>query len=245
MIIYIIKTYTVSMRPYCMAKSRMESTKRGTCKVCYRSIAYSRMGVHLKTHISNVGKLTHYVIRVSDRGVFWMFLQVPGNHTLKRIDTFLRDEWLECCGHLSQFDIGGEIYDVHPSDEYIRYKSMNYRIRDVLAEKMVFKHEYDLGTPTTLQLTVTAARVPPLVPAKEIAVLAIHDKVQFNCEVCGGEAAAVCAYCTIYADGSMMCDDCIRKHECMLEEDAYVLNLVQSPRVGMCGFESAPLAPHN
>lgn len=227
-----------------MVKSRILSTKRGTCKVCHRNIASSRMGVHLKTHISNVGKRTHYLIRVGDRGAFWMFLQVPGNYTLEEIDTFLRDEWLECCGHLSIFEIDGTIYDVSPDDEYVRNKSMNYKIRDVLEEKMVFKHEYDFGTPTTLWLTVTAAGVPPLVSAKGITAIAVHDKVRFNCDICGGEATKVCCYC-MYSNDGMLCDNCLRKHKCVSDDGEYVLKLVQSPRVGECAFDREPLTLHN
>ena len=38
---------------------------------------------------------------------YWMFLEVDGRSKLKAIDNFLRDTWLECCGHLSSFTIKG------------------------------------------------------------------------------------------------------------------------------------------
>ena len=34
-----------------------------------------------------------------------------GSATLEELDHYLRTIWLECCGHLSQFTIGGMLYD--------------------------------------------------------------------------------------------------------------------------------------
>ena len=228
-----------------MAKARMKSTRKGTCWVCGRSIAASRMGPHLKTHIPATGECTHYIISVSSGG-FWMFLQIPGNYTLKKIDEFLRNEWLECCGHLSVFNIDGVEYDVDPSStEYSSPKSMNHKISRVLKEGMVFTHEYDFGTTTTLKLSVKAAPVPPVAPKKGIVVLAVHDKIRFNCDVCGGEATKVCGYCSIYTDGSLLCDKCSKEHPCIVENgDDALLDAVQSPRVGLCAYEFGPTSLH-
>src|SRR5215213_6721511 len=42
---------------------------------------------------------------------YWMFVEVDGRSKLKVIDNFLRDTWLECCGHLSSFTIKGTRYE--------------------------------------------------------------------------------------------------------------------------------------
>ena len=219
-------------------------TRRGTCKICKRSIAASGMGRHLQTHIPKVGRRTHYVIRVDDRGPFWMFLQVPATFTLKRIDAYLRNTWLECCGHLSMFIINGTIYDSDPDDEFVRNKSMNYKIHRLLREKMTFRHEYDFGTTTTLRLTVTAGIVPPLISSKKIVPVAVHDKVSFHCDICGREATKVCAYCGMDQEG-LLCDTCAPKHSCALDGDEPFLKPVQSPRVGMCAYEYEPYGLHD
>lgn len=235
-----------------MAGRRFRSTGRGTCRVCKRSVAASRMGVHLKAHLPDGrdasydpylpggNRGSHYIIRVDDRGPFWMFLQVPGTRTLKDVDDFLRDGWLEGGFHLSVFTIGGIKYDSEPESAEHGEISMRYVLRDVLEENAVFPYEYDFGTTTRLRLTVTAARVPPLIPREGTVVLAIHDEVGFVCDMCGGEATRVCAYCTMLSDGSLLCDDCIRDHECYRSNPDAVLGVVQSPRVGMCSFESPP-----
>ena len=41
---------------------------------------------------------------------FWIYFEVNSDSTLKEIDIFLRDLWLECCGHLSVFTIGDVNY---------------------------------------------------------------------------------------------------------------------------------------
>lgn len=47
-----------------------------------------------------------------------MFVEIKETETLKALDRFLRDIWVECCGHLSEFDINGVIYDCYPEDTY-------------------------------------------------------------------------------------------------------------------------------
>jgi len=50
-----------------------------------------------------------FLIQVSGRYAtdYWLYLKVSRLTTLKVLDNFLRDIWLECCGHLSHFAIGG------------------------------------------------------------------------------------------------------------------------------------------
>ena len=238
-----------------MASGRFRSTGRGTCRVCKRSVTASRMGVHLKSHLSDGGDASYnpylpggnrgsrYIIRVDDGGPFWMFLQVSGTRTLNGVDDFLRDEWLEE-SHLSVFTIGGIKYDSEPESAEHGESSMHHMLRDVPEGNAMFSYEYDFGTATRLRLTVTAARVPPLIPREGTAVLAMHDAVVFVCDVCGGEATRVCAYCSMLSDGSLLCDDCIKGHECYRSNPNAVLAVVQSPRVGICNFESPPKTLH-
>lgn len=32
---------------------------------------------------------------------YWLIIEVSENVTLKELDNFIRDIWVECCGHLS------------------------------------------------------------------------------------------------------------------------------------------------
>ncbi len=41
---------------------------------------------------------------------YWMYLEAPAQATLGDLDKLLRKTWLECCGHLSAFEIAGVSY---------------------------------------------------------------------------------------------------------------------------------------
>lgn len=68
----------------------------------------------LKTqiHIAEAEKTTLLHILVEGRylPMYWMHLEIPANSTLYDLDAFLRNIWLECCSHLSEFKIGKRSY---------------------------------------------------------------------------------------------------------------------------------------
>ena len=66
-----------------------------------------------------------------------------------------------------------------------------------------------------------------------VRVLARNDAPVLPCDVCGKEATHVCTRC-IYDDQGWLCDACVAEHECGEE---MLLPVVNSPRVGMCGYE--------
>lgn len=89
---------------------------------------------------------------------YWLYIEVPANSMLGRLDTFLRDTWVECCGHLSAFTINGTRY-ISETDEYFKEdKSMNYVVDKVLMPGQKFFYEYDFGSPTHLELKVVQER---------------------------------------------------------------------------------------
>src|SRR5207302_5259625 len=55
-------------------------------------------------------KLLHLVVEGRDLPMYWMHLEMPVDATLADLDDFLRDTWLECCGHLSAIRIGNTSY---------------------------------------------------------------------------------------------------------------------------------------
>ena len=69
--------------------------------------------------------------------MYWMHLQVAVDTTLATLDRFLRDTWLECCGHLSVFRISGLNYYVDTEmDAYwwdMRRKNMQLKLEEVLS----------------------------------------------------------------------------------------------------------------
>ncbi|MCZ7670413.1 MAG: hypothetical protein M5U34_26255 [Chloroflexi bacterium] len=52
---------------------------------------------------------TIYHLQVEDawNRDFWLHLEMRGSARLQELDNYLRAIWLECCGHMSEFFIGG------------------------------------------------------------------------------------------------------------------------------------------
>ena len=162
---------------------------------------------------------------------YWMHLEVPTNAKLEVLDSFLRQTWLECCGHMSAFTIEGKTYSVAPSRE-LGDKSMNARLSDVVYPSVKFYHEYDFGTTTYLALKVISEQESDI-KAGDVRVLARNEPPPIPCGSCGKAATRVCTECLWSDKGGWLCDACAAKHK--RHEDMF-LPVVNSPRVGMCGY---------
>jgi hypothetical protein len=117
---------------------------KGTCAFCHRELSKASMTRHLqsceqratvKAEAGNHQKTRktrafHLVVEGYRLPMYWMHLEVAAGTTLATLDRFLRDTWLECCGHLSVFRISGFNYYVDAEmDAYwdMRRKNMQFR----------------------------------------------------------------------------------------------------------------------
>jgi hypothetical protein len=173
-------------------------------------------------------KLLHLV--VEGYAPYWLHLEVRADATLKALDTFLRGIWLECCGHMSQFFIEGEAY-ISGAVRELGGRSMNVPLGKILRPGVTFAYEYDFGTTTELRLRVVSERDGER-PKEAVQLLARNTPPVIPCEVCGKEATQVCTQC-IYEGQGWLCDACVPEHAC---GDDMLLPVVNSPRVGMCGY---------
>lgn len=223
-------------------------TSTGTCYFCRGEFSKSSMTRHLETcqqraiaeaktgsrqKIQKTRKF-HLVVEGRYLPIYWMHLEVAASSTLATLDSFLRGVWLECCGHLSAFEIGGVRYavDAGMDDEWgMDEKSMRVKIDKVLSPGQTCSYEYDYGTTTDLKLKVISEREVEA-KGKAIQVLARNNQPMILCEVCGKPATSVCSQC-IYDDRGWVCGTCAEDHEC--GEDM-LLPVVNSPRVGMCAY---------
>ena len=184
-----------------------------------------------KTTENPKASLFHIVVQGRYAPEYWLHLEVVANTKLKNLDSFLRNIWLECCGHLSAFNIGGRRYVSDMAESEYEEKSMNVKIGSVLGPGMSFIHEYDFGTTTELALKVLSDREgEPM--NKSIQIMARNNPPLIVCSLCGKAATQVCAQC-IYEGKGWLCDKCASEHECGEE---MLLPVVNSPRVGMCGY---------
>ena len=173
---------------------------------------------------------------------YWLHIDVPSSSTLADVDQFLRDIWLECCGHLSAFTINRVRYELDTGmvDAMWRDffgpsmppKSMNVRLYSILKPGLKFHHEYDFGTTTRLTLKVVAEQ-ERAGQSGEIRILARNNPPDIPCYKCGKPATQVCTQCIYDGPQAWLCDEHTYRHKC--GEDMF-LPVVNSPRVGMCGY---------
>src|SRR5881398_1270000 len=97
----------------------------GKCNLCGELVGHASMTRHLgaccqpqASGLLRVSKKRppapsfHLAIEGRNARVYWMHVAVPLSAPLSKLDDFLRRTWLECCGHLSAFEIGGKRYAV-------------------------------------------------------------------------------------------------------------------------------------
>jgi hypothetical protein len=156
-------------------------------------------------------------------------LQVSTSATLRDLDRFLRGIWLECCGHLSEFKIMGRSYmsttDFGWGDEH----DMNFELGQLLSPGLKFDYQYDFGTTTPLELRVVAEQEMSASAGQPVQIMARNAPLVYDCRFCGKTATMICCYCGY----NLICDQCGETHDC---GDEGFLPVVNSPRMGMCGY---------
>lgn len=225
----------------------------GTCSFCSETFTTRTITRHLSTCAKRQeieAKLTEnrraktlqlYHLYVEGIGIFWKYwlhIELPAEASLRQLDQFLRDLWLECCGHLSAFTIVGQRYSVSPIKDAwfdIHELDMKAKLQDVLHIGDKFKYEYDFGTTTELTLKVVGERKGQR-PGGKVQVLARNTPPEYKCEVCRDKPATdICTEC-LYSgkeQPALFCETCAEQHE---HYDEMFLPLVNSPRTGECGY---------
>ena len=219
----------------------------GKCRLCNAAFSEKAMTKHLRSckqrAVSETGlrrKIFHLVVKGRRLPEYWMHLEAPADATLEDLDQFLRDTWLECCGHMSAFTIGKTRYIAGAGIDAMWVEigfvlggkvGMDVPLGEVLRPGMEFYHEYDFGTTTDLTLRVLSEREGKM-KGKSPRILAKNDPPPIPCESCGKAATQVCSEC-IWSGKGWLCDECADKHKC--GEDM-LMPVVNSPRVGMCGY---------
>ena len=195
----------------------------GICNVCQNTLPGNQAHRHIARCVEAVygiragratakgrRRLSLRTVQISVRSLerpHWMELGVRADATLHELDLFLRSVWLECCGHLSHFDIGGIVYsmmvpkpgqDFHfvPMDEHEeQWRHMGKTVGSAIKPATWFEHQYDYGTTTELDLRHVnefeglAQALSPSQPwqVRKIVVLARNHPLR-SCSQCGGPA---------------------------------------------------------
>lgn len=214
-----------------MSKRPREASK-GTCAICKSSFTKSAMTKHLQSCMEKTQiyeehakgspsplKFFHLLVEGHHLPEYWMHLKASSDARFEDLDHFLREIWLECCGHMSAFRMGREELKKGKKLEYVLYPGMQ------------LIYEYDFGSTTELMLKVIS-EFKSNIKTGEVKILARNDPPQIKCSYCDNLATRICTECT-YEDAGWICDDCAEDHKC--GEDM-MLPVVNSPRTGVCAY---------
>lgn len=215
---------------------------RGKCYICKKEFTKAGMKKHLSIcNNLGTGKTKYYLIKVEDYydKSYWLYLQVKTNITLNELDDFLRDIWLECCGHLSSFTIDDVIYDkVFNEDDSFFFNDnedmSDFRLIEVISKNSTFIHEYDFGSTTKLKLTVVDSYTG-INSLEGISLLARNNRKDFKCAECGNYSTYLLTDYD-YSDYKPLCDACIENISDD-EDDIVYIKITNSPRMGVCAYE--------
>ncbi|PID61137.1 MAG: hypothetical protein CR974_04345 [Gammaproteobacteria bacterium] len=201
---------------------------KSTCTLCHASFTRIGMRRHLrnclKKHSDAQGKTAHYLHVYSLHNPdYFLHILMTDKATLHDLDQFLRDIWVECCGHMSRFS------RTHWGDEISMNKTLHAAFRDTNE----LEYLYDFGDTTELWVAhVGNFQHTPLKGKETALLLARNAEPQYPCDECGkGIAQFICQEC--HWEGGWLCEKCAEHHEC---DKDMMMPVVNSPRTGVCGY---------
>jgi hypothetical protein len=220
---------------------------RGTCAFCGYETTKGSMSKHLAscpqrqarsgstaTKKQSPQPLFHLRAQDAYNSDFWLDLEVSGSAQLKAIDSYLRAIWLECCGHLSEFTAGG-----WGGTKFAKTRL----VQDVFGRTPVVTHIYDFGTSSETQLKMMGQREGAPLTKHPITLLARNQMPEAVCIECGKPATFFCMECMIENDSpGMLCTQHAENHP--HEDYGEPIALVNSPRLGMCGYTGPADPPY-
>ncbi|KAA1243739.1 hypothetical protein [Aquimarina sp. RZ0] len=246
----------------------IESPKpKGVCVFYHKIFTKSGINRHLQKHLESEmiqGKPgLSYLLKIEmdpswGRAPYFLSLWMDGEAIMDDLDTFLRNIWLECCGHMSSFtdpkkrrrSMGFGFFDVQElldqgkTKEYEDYMEdhkgeipMSKKTKNVFSKGLKLMYEYDFGSTTKLEIVVIGAYK---VKAPEaIVLLSRNEPLALSCTSCAKEPAnQTCTQCS-YEEEAMFCEKCAEEHSesCADFEEYASIPIVNSPRIGVCGYE--------
>lgn len=228
---------------------------RGVCVFCSREIARGGFARHLLTcpkrqeaqaaaDAAGGRPQTLYHLCVQDAWSlgYFLHLEMRGDATLAHLDAYLRAIWLECCGHLSAFNIRGISYESSPDPWMGRQvRPMEVRVDRLFRPGLEMGYKYDFGSTTELTIKVVAQREGKPLTRHPIYLMARNKFEPPPCMVCGRPAAYLCTECMYNEDSRCeLCDEHAKEHE----HEEMVMALVNSPRTGVCGYDGPAEPPY-
>jgi hypothetical protein len=214
----------------------------GECRFCDEKFSAKEIRRHLSKHLVVLEKKNtqkskpfhHILIQGKYDKLMFLHILADSDAPIEAIDEFLREIWLECCGHMSGFYNKREEVDI------------DTKIGTVFTVAKELIYDYDFGTTTSL--TVKALKTYNLPFEEEIVILSRNEALKIMCDGCNEKIATVmCQNC--YSENGLLafCKKCAKKHGKACEDfaDYAECSIVNSPRCGQCGYDGGKIDVEN
>lgn len=218
---------------------------RGACGFCGKEMTRGGMLKHLATcaaRLHAIGEadgargivewIYHLQVRDAWGGDYWLNLEMPGSAKLKDLDSYLRVIWLECCGHMSSFAFIKWTKDI----------PMATRIDRVFMIGTEVTHIYDFGSSSETLVKAVDTRQGKALTSRPVYLMARNGMPETECMECDEPAKWLCSQCMMEGeDSGLLCAKHLKTHP---HDDYEPLPVVNSPRMGMCGYDGPAKPPY-
>lgn len=245
----------------------------GICLFCQKTFKKAGISRHLNTHLEEKAKLNtngkSFFLKVEQdtrwgSSPYFLCLWIDGQTKMEQLDDFLREIWLECCGHMSSFTIkknarsGGGMFNYFEAQDLLEkgkikaYETMmeqqrgevpkSRKTKDVFTKELKIEYKYDYGSTTNLSLTVIGEY--SMKADEGIVLLSRNEPLAVMCELCHEKPAVeICSVCMCHDVPSEFCITCKTKHAktCSDFADYAAMPVVNSPRMGVCAYEGGTI----
>jgi hypothetical protein len=223
---------------------------RGECVFCGKDYTRGGMKKHLvscKSRKAAIEKadaaskhhqpIYHLLVRDAYQGSpYWLHLEMAGTAALEDLDHYLRSIWLECCGHMSAFEIGKRAFR---GTEI----SMENTAAKVFDDIKALIHIYDFGTTSETLIEVADERNGAPLTRYPIFLMARNEAPVYPCIECGKPAKYICLECTEEkGEPGFLCAKHAKNHP--HDEYGDPLGVYNSPRTGMCAYDGPDIPPY-
>ena len=207
----------------------------GKCRICEKSFSNSGISRHITNELKKApeGKNIHYHLKITG-GPYFLHLLASDKLGMADLDDFLRDIWLDCCGHLSDFIIPGQEPDFSFDLEYKPPKIMGASLKKVMHKGFKCRYVYDWGSSTELNI-VTVAEYSLAIKTKDIVLLSRNEPFEHKCEMCKKDADYISLEAMYDIENPFYCEDCTEKRSFPYSEEM-CMPITNSPRMGVCAY---------
>jgi len=189
---------------------------KGKCLICLKTLRKNeRHIINCTSTIQDAAGDDCYLFYVASCE-HWLYILVNADTTIKQLDKFLKEYWLECCGHKSVMkNFMGQL----KLTSIVKPENMEY--------------EYDMGSTSFVDINYVAT-----IKYKTKGITVVMHNVDNNvvCSTCH-KNKCYCMDCN-----RATCVDCEQK--CGKCENDEFYEYVNSPRLGLCGVDSNTLKPN-